>query len=137
MDRAEVMRALEGLVPAYLGGKPADSMQGRIDFFVAGLTERGRRAVGLWPSEESVDALVDDLRKSEEATDDPEEKSLIRRAAGARLTKTQASTLAGSGERVADARDGRRDSAPGSTAGALSSGVPGNATPGSGRPWSR
>lgn len=47
------------------------------------LTERGYRAVGLWPSEKSADTLVDLLRRAEELTDDPEEKTLIRRAAGA------------------------------------------------------
>lgn len=47
------------------------------------LTERGRRAVGLWPSERTADTLVDLLRQAEELTDDPEEKTLIRRAAGA------------------------------------------------------
>lgn len=47
------------------------------------LTERGRRAVGLWPSEKAADTLVDLLRQAEDLTDDPEEKTLIRRAAGA------------------------------------------------------
>jgi hypothetical protein len=50
---------------------------------VSELTERGRRAVGLWPSGESADALVEALRQAEELTDDPEERTLIRRAAGA------------------------------------------------------
>lgn len=45
------------------------------------LTERGRRAVGLWPSGEGVDALVDALRQAEAETTDPEEKSRIRQAA--------------------------------------------------------
>lgn len=47
------------------------------------LTERGRRAVGIWPSGEGADALVEALRQAEEATTDPDEKTLIRRAAGA------------------------------------------------------
>lgn len=49
----------------------------------ARLRERGRRAVGVWPSAEAADGLIDALRRAEEATDDPEEKTLIRRAAGA------------------------------------------------------
>lgn len=49
------------------------------------LTERGRRTVGLWPSGESVEALVDALRQAEDATQDPEERTLLRRAAGAVL----------------------------------------------------
>jgi hypothetical protein len=60
-----------------------DSLGGRTDFLVNGITERGRRAVGLWPSGEGVDALVDALRKAENTTDDPEEKTVLRRAAGA------------------------------------------------------
>lgn len=47
------------------------------------LRERGRRAVGVWPSAEAADGLIEALRHAEEATDDPEEKTLIRRAAGA------------------------------------------------------
>lgn len=47
------------------------------------LTERGRRAVGLWPSERSGDALVDLFRQAADLTDDPEEKSRLRAAAGA------------------------------------------------------
>jgi hypothetical protein len=82
-ERDQVLLALDGLVPAYLNGKALNSMAGRIDFHVSGLTERGRRAVGLWPSGESVDALIDALRKAEDATDDTEEKTLLRRAAGA------------------------------------------------------
>jgi hypothetical protein len=78
------LAATRGLVPSYLTAEPVTAAEvGTFDFFITGLTERGRRAVGLWPSGESVDALVDALRKAEEATDDPEEKSLIRRAAGA------------------------------------------------------
>ncbi len=49
------------------------------------LTERGFRAVGLWPSERSADQLVDLFRQAEELTDDPDEKSRIRQAASAVL----------------------------------------------------
>jgi hypothetical protein len=44
---------------------------------------RGRRAVGLWPLGESADAVVDALRQSECSQTTPEEKTMIRRAAGA------------------------------------------------------
>lgn len=47
------------------------------------LTERGRRAVGIWPGGNATDVLVDALRQAEDATTDPEEKTLLRRAAGA------------------------------------------------------
>jgi predicted ArsR family transcriptional regulator len=58
-------------------------LSGDQDLHAVDLTERGRRAVGIWPSSEGVDALVDALRQAEDATSDPEEKTLIRRAAGA------------------------------------------------------
>jgi hypothetical protein len=47
------------------------------------LTERGRRAVGLWPSEGAGDELADLLRQAADRIDDPEEQTLLRRAAGA------------------------------------------------------
>ncbi|WP_116951622.1 hypothetical protein [Jiangella endophytica] len=62
----------------------ADSYDGQY-VLLTGLTERGRRAVGVWPSGENVDALVEALQQAAEATSDPEEKSALRRAAGAVL----------------------------------------------------
>lgn len=58
-------------------------VSGDQDLHAVDLTERGRRAVGIWPSSEGFDALVDALRQAEDTTSDPEEKTLIRRAAGA------------------------------------------------------
>lgn len=83
LSQVQVFAAFDALVPGYVGGKAADSMGGRQDVFFRGLTERGRRAVGLWPSGETVDALMEALRQAEASTDDPEEKGAIRRAAGA------------------------------------------------------
>lgn len=83
LTQSQVFAAFDALTPSYLTGESYDSLGGRGDVFFAGITERGRRAVGLWPSGESVDALVDALRKAEDATDDAEEKTLLRRAAGA------------------------------------------------------
>ena len=85
LTRPEVFSAFDALVPAYLTGESVDSLAGRNDVSFTAITERGRRAVGLWPSGESVDALVDALRQAEDGADDPEEKSAIRRAAGAVL----------------------------------------------------
>lgn len=83
MDFLDVVTAMRALVPGYLVGRPVDSLAGTSEFFINQLTERGRRAVGIWPSGEGVDALVDALRQAEEATDDPEEKGILRRASGA------------------------------------------------------
>jgi hypothetical protein len=61
-------------------GDAADSMGGKYRL-VTGLTERGRRVVGIWPSEDSVDALVDALDRAADEADDPEEESKLRKLA--------------------------------------------------------
>lgn len=79
-DFAESLRALEeaGYVEAHWSRRTGGNFP-----MAARLRERGRRAVGVWPSADGVDGLVEALRQAEQATDDPEEKTLIRRAAGA------------------------------------------------------
>ncbi|MCT1986753.1 hypothetical protein M3C61_06935 [Dermacoccus abyssi] len=77
------LRSARTLLGTYVTGRSVDSMSGPLDAIISDLTERGRRATGLWPSGESADALVEALRQAEEATDDPEEKGNLRRAAGA------------------------------------------------------
>jgi hypothetical protein len=84
MPQEDVLRALVALDGTYIeanlsGGFGAGALRGS----VRALTERGRRAAGLWPSGEGVDALVDALRQAETQVDDEEEKSMLRRAAGA------------------------------------------------------
>lgn len=84
LERDAVISALIALNNTYIIGEPMILMgRGVADFTTSALTERGLRAAGLWPDGETVDALVDALRQAEEATDDPDEKTLIRRAAGA------------------------------------------------------
>lgn len=78
----EIIAALKALLHGFVLGQPAESMGGTVNFFVTDTKERGRRAVGLWPSGESADAPVDALRQAEELTEDLEEKTLIRCAAG-------------------------------------------------------
>lgn len=68
---------------AYLSSRMNPGDGGILSAHILGLTERGRRTVGIWPSGEGVDALVDALKQAEAATSDPEEKNIIRRAAGA------------------------------------------------------
>lgn len=86
LDRDEVVRALTALDGPYLVGTRLDTFKGLVAYHVEGLTERGRRTVGIWPSGEAVDALVSALRQAEQATDDPEERSALRRAGGAVAT---------------------------------------------------
>jgi hypothetical protein len=63
------LRSLLALQDAgYVIGVNADSYGGRY-VMVTDLTERGRRAVGIWPSEDIVDALITALeRAADEAT---------------------------------------------------------------------
>lgn len=82
LDRAAVVLAVAGLADVYLEVTDASSLGGR-DFLVTGLTERGRRAVGIWPSGDQIDALIDALRQAEGTVTDPEERTALRRAASA------------------------------------------------------
>ena len=75
--------AIEALSTKYIEARPLDAWGGRYDWGVTGLTEPGRRAAGLWPDGDGVDALLEALRQAEEGTDDAEERTLIHRAAGA------------------------------------------------------
>lgn len=83
LEEDQIIAALKALLHGYIVGEAIEMMGGTGDVFVRDLTERGRRTVGLWPSSESVDALVEALKQAEELTDDPDEKTMIRRAAGA------------------------------------------------------
>lgn len=83
INEDQVMRALGALENVFTTGNAHRGWGGAIAYDVYGLTERGRRAVGLWPSGDAADALVDALRQAEAATDDPEEQSLLRRAGAA------------------------------------------------------
>lgn len=47
------------------------------------LRERGRRALGVWPSADGVDGLIESLRAAEHTADDPEDQHLLRRAGAA------------------------------------------------------
>lgn len=77
------MKALVALDGVYLDGRRIDTLQGLVSYTVVGLNERGRRAVGIWPAGDGPDALVAALQQAAEATEDPDEKSLLRRASGA------------------------------------------------------
>lgn len=80
-DLEILLSAFTALDGPYIDGKPLDSMGGRIDYFALNLTERGRRAVGLWPSEKGGDALIELLRQAAEQSTDDEERGLLKRAA--------------------------------------------------------
>lgn len=47
------------------------------------LTEKARRAVGLWPNgDTAAEALLDALRQAEDLAEDPDDRSALRKAAG-------------------------------------------------------
>lgn len=52
------------------------------DVFAVHLRERGRRTLGIWPTQDSVDGLIEALNQAADSTTDSEEKTLLRRASG-------------------------------------------------------
>lgn len=85
VDKDRTLRSLITLQESgFIAGIRADTLGGKY-IMVTDLTERGRRAVGIWPSDEGVDALVQALRQAAEATSDPEERNALRKAAAAVL----------------------------------------------------
>ncbi len=75
-DLTDVRRALEALDSAYV--HRGRDMSG---FFVAAVTADARRAVGQWPTGESlVSQLVDGLAAAAEQEADPERKGRLRQA---------------------------------------------------------
>ncbi len=80
-DEQDLVRALQALKQAgYIEAEQTAMLAGNDTVWATGLTERGRRAVGLWPGDDAADALIDALRQAEESTTDPDERSAIRRA---------------------------------------------------------
>lgn len=84
----DVCAAHDALVPTYLEGKWSTRNGGiRVDFLIIGMTDRGRRATGLWPREDSeLEALVDLLVQAADSTDDEDDAGNLRKAG--RLLRT-------------------------------------------------
>jgi hypothetical protein len=83
LDPDDLGRALAALNGSYLETNIQRSFGGPNSYVITGITERGRRAVGLWPDGQQVDALISGLNEAAEETNDPEEKTRLRRAAEA------------------------------------------------------
>lgn len=76
-DQSRVVKLLVRLARAdYLDGDPLETMSGVHDVFVQGLTERGRRAVGQWPSQDPWAGLVELL--SQQIDQEPDEDKRTR-----------------------------------------------------------
>lgn len=90
----DVVAALQALNGTYSTGEALNSLGGAMGFFVTGLTERGRRATGLWPDEDlTADVLVDLLTKAGDQVQDEEDASALK-CAGRLLRGVPASVLA-------------------------------------------
>ena len=91
----DIMAAVVALMPTYLDAKVQRSGGG--EPYVAtirGLTDRGRREVGLWPSETAAaDALLELLQQAADQVDDEDDAGALRKA-GRLLRSVPAAVLA-------------------------------------------
>jgi hypothetical protein len=90
LEERAVSRARAALIEGgYLREQQMEvrSMDGKRTFYPWGswlvLTERGRRTVGLWPDgDAAVEQLLSALRQAEDLTEDPDDKTALRKAGG-------------------------------------------------------
>jgi hypothetical protein len=65
----------------YVEAKTLNAYGGIVGLTFTGITERGRRAVGLWPSEDLAASLIAALKAAEETPSTPEsERTKLRKA---------------------------------------------------------
>jgi hypothetical protein len=89
LDRADLIRALVALHSGrYLLTNPMGAQNASPEVIVIGLTERGRRMVGLWPAGDGGHALTDALRQAADRVSDDADRSALRTAAGLLSTVT-------------------------------------------------
>jgi hypothetical protein len=89
LDRADVIRALVALHSGrYLLTNPMGAQNASPEVIVIGMTERGRRMVGLWPAGDGVHMLTDALRQAADRVTDDADRSALRTAAGLLRTVT-------------------------------------------------
>jgi hypothetical protein len=81
LSLSAVQQAGIALVPAYLDGNISKYIGGNVHVMFTGITERGRREVGLWPNQEqAADALVDLLSRAADLTNDEDDAGALRKA---------------------------------------------------------
>ncbi|OLT41395.1 hypothetical protein BJF86_15715 [Serinicoccus sp. CNJ-927] len=86
LDREQITRAFVALIGGnYIEGQHVTDYDGQTDAIASGLTEKGRRAAGLWPAEgtDHTLALVEALRAAAEQAETDDERSKLRKAADA------------------------------------------------------
>lgn len=80
LDRADANDALLGLIEGdHVSGLDTGTLGEQFDWMSLRLTNRGRRVVGQWPSDDPADALVRLLEERLAQTENPEEASKLRR----------------------------------------------------------
>ena len=89
----EILRSVIALTPTYLNATVQRTGDSRpYVAIIRGLTERGRREVGLWPDDEpAAEALIDLLAKAADTVDDADDASTLRKAG--RLLKSVPSAV--------------------------------------------
>ena len=82
MTNDDVGLALAALVPSHLEGKRMElAIAGPGEYIVTGITERGRRATGLWPDQEqAAAALIELLTQAADQVDDADDAGALRKA---------------------------------------------------------
>lgn len=95
LSKEELVAAAVALHPTYLQGTVGSAAgQGPFSYLVRGLTDRGRRATGLWPDDDSTaDALVQLLERAADQVEDEEDQSALKRA-GSLLRGVPAAVIA-------------------------------------------
>lgn len=94
LSSEDVQSAWHALHPTYINvlDMGQSAAQTRPDLAVANLTERGRRAVGLWPREdEAADAFIELLSQAADQLDDEDDAGALRKAG--RLLKSVPSAV--------------------------------------------
>ena len=82
LDQAEVARALEALDPDYVDFRKTTTGGDPRFWYVLKATPEARRAVGQWPTPDTlIDRLVAELSSAAEQEADPERKGLLLYAA--------------------------------------------------------
>ncbi len=78
--KAEINDALRGLIEGgYVIGRDGGTMAERFDWWDLRLTEKGRRAIQQWPSDDPGAALVQLLEERLEQSEDPSETTKLQR----------------------------------------------------------
>ena len=83
LELAEVARSLDTLDPTYVDFRKTETGGDPTFWYVLKVTPEARRAVGQWPTAESlVDQLAQAFRDAADNEDDPERHYQLRQAAG-------------------------------------------------------